>query len=47
MGLRWPSANALSIEGVAAAIALDIHLQDRCVMDQTIDGGELPHSPNG
>ena len=35
-----PAATSLSIEGLAAAIALDIHLQDRGVMDQAIDGGE-------
>src|SRR5205814_5537495 len=27
-------------EGLAAAITLDIHLQNRCVMDQAIDGGK-------
>jgi hypothetical protein len=36
----WPAATALSIEGLAAAIALDIHLQDRGVMDKAIDGRE-------
>jgi hypothetical protein len=33
-----PSTTALSIEGFTAAIALDIHLQDRGVMDKAIDG---------
>src|ERR1700680_945337 len=36
----WSAATALSVEGLAAAIALDIHLEDRCMMDQAIDGGE-------
>src|SRR6266436_4610790 len=36
----WPAATALSVEGLAAAIALDIHLQDRGVMNEAIDGGE-------
>ena len=29
-----------SVEGLAAAIALDIRLQDRGVVDETIDGRE-------
>src|SRR5450631_1288977 len=36
----WPTTTALSIEGLATAIALDIHLQDRGVMDEAIDGCE-------
>jgi hypothetical protein len=36
----WPAATAFSIEGFAAAIALDVHLQDGGVMDETIDGRE-------
>jgi hypothetical protein len=34
------AATALSIEGLVAAIALDVHLQNRRVMDKAIDGGE-------
>src|SRR6266852_5775249 len=30
----------MNVEGLAAAITLDIHLQNRCVMDQAIDGGK-------
>ena len=40
------AATALSIEGLAATIALDIHLQNRGVMDKAIDGGER-HSWSG
>ena len=36
----WPAATTLSIEGFAAAIALDIHFQDCGVMDEAIDGRE-------
>src|SRR5215203_2561490 len=36
----WSAATALSIEGLAAAVAFDIHLQDRCVMDKAVDGSE-------
>jgi hypothetical protein len=31
---------ALSLDGGLAAIALDIHLEDRGVMDEAVDGGE-------
>ena len=34
------SAPALSVDGLAAAIAFDVHLQDGGVMDETIDGRE-------
>ena len=34
----WPAATSLSIEGLAAAIALDVHLQDRGVVHEPIDG---------
>jgi hypothetical protein len=33
----WP---ALSFEGGAPAVAFDVHLEDRCVVDKAIDGGE-------
>ena len=36
----WPAATTLSIDGFSAAIAFDIHLQDRGVMDKAIDGRE-------
>src|SRR5450631_2466951 len=36
----WPAATALSIEGLAATIALDIHLQNRGVMDKAINSGK-------
>src|SRR5579871_1009307 len=37
----WRSAaTTLSIERFAAAIALDVHLEDRGVMDEAIDGRE-------
>src|SRR5208282_5073442 len=36
----WPATPTLSIEGFSAAIALDIHLEDRGVMDEAIDGCE-------
>ena len=35
-----PATTTLLIEGFAASIALDIHLQDRGVMDESIDGRE-------
>src|SRR5271170_2045849 len=35
-----PTATTFSIEGLAAAITLDIHLQDGGVMDEAIDGRE-------
>jgi hypothetical protein len=51
----WPTGTALSVEGGAAAIAFDVHLQDGDVMHEAVDGGEvmawsrntLPDSPNG
>jgi hypothetical protein len=36
----WPSRVALSIEGSAASVALDVHLQDGGVVNETVDGGE-------
>ena len=33
----WPAGSALSIEGFAAAIAFDIHFQDRGMMHETVD----------
>ena len=36
----WPSASALSLEGFASPVALDVHLQDRGVVDEAVDGGE-------
>src|SRR5450759_5575117 len=36
----WPAATTLSIDGFSTAIALDIHLPVRGVMDETIDGRE-------
>src|SRR5450631_969649 len=35
-----PSRVALSIEGSAASVALDVHLQDGGVVNETVDGGE-------
>jgi hypothetical protein len=51
----WASGAALAVEGSAAAIAFDVHLQDGGVMHEAVDGRErmawsgntLPHSPNG
>ena len=39
--MRWrASGAALAVEGSAAAIAFDVHLQDRGVMDEAVDGRE-------
>ena len=35
-----PSFTAFSLEGRLSAIALDIHLQDRGVVDEPVDGGK-------
>ena len=35
-----PTASALPIEGFAASIAFDVHLQDGGVVHEAIDGGE-------
>jgi hypothetical protein len=35
-----PAAAAFSIDGFAAAIAFDIHFQDRGMMDEAVDGRE-------
>jgi hypothetical protein len=37
---RWPTASALSIEDLPPSIAFDIHLQDRGVVHEAIDGRE-------
>ena len=36
----WPAGTTLAVEGGAAAIAFDIHLQDGGVMHEAVDGGE-------
>jgi hypothetical protein len=36
----WSAEAAFAVERGAAAIALDVHLEDRGVMDETIDDGE-------
>src|SRR5581483_2581435 len=36
----WPSRTAFSVERGASAIALDVHLNDGGVVNETIDGGE-------
>ena len=36
----WPTGTALSVEGGAAAIAFDVHLQDGGVMDEAVNGRE-------
>ena len=36
----WSTGSAFAIEGGAAAIALDVHLEDRGVMDEAIDDGK-------
>lgn len=39
-GARWRSAGgAFAFEGSAAAVALDVHLQDSGVVDEPVDGG--------
>ena len=38
--MAWPTGTALAVEGGAAAIALDVHFQNGCMMDEAIDGGE-------
>ena len=35
-----PTRSALSFEGGAAAVALDVHLEDGGVVDEAVDGGE-------
>jgi hypothetical protein len=51
-----PPRTSLSIDSLAPAVALDIHLEEAGVMDQAIDGHERhggigkdlpPHSPKG
>ncbi len=37
---RRPSGTPLSVEGRFSTVALDVHLQDRGVMNEPIDGGE-------
>jgi hypothetical protein len=37
---RWPTRPALSFHGLAPPVALDIHLEDCGVMEETIDRGE-------
>jgi hypothetical protein len=45
----WPAAAAPAVERFLSAIALDVHLEDRGVVDEAVDGGERhrPHSPEG
>ena len=37
---RWPASTTFAVEGGAAAIAFDVHLQDGGVVNEAIDGGE-------
>ena len=37
---RWPAGAAFAFEGGAAAIALDVHLEDGGVVDEAVDDGE-------
>jgi hypothetical protein len=51
----WSTGPAIAVEGGAAAIAFDVHLEDGGVVDEAINdasviawsGKILPHSPNG
>src|SRR5215471_2925999 len=36
----WPARTTLAVDGGAAAIALDVHLEDSGVMHEAVDGGE-------
>jgi hypothetical protein len=36
----WSSGAVLAVEGGAAAVAFDVHLQDGGVMDDAVDGRE-------
>src|SRR6185369_1773171 len=37
---RRPSGAALAVEGGFSPVAIDVHLEDGCVMDEAVDGGE-------
>src|SRR5260221_5549327 len=37
---RRPSGAALAVEGGLSTVAVDVHLEDCCVMDEAVDGGE-------